>query len=158
MNTPGLRVIGRWSMAACLLSVTMLAGCGGGSLKLPTGKVGGKVTYNGQPVTGGTITFMPVSKADMKEAGRSAKCAIQPDGTFKAGTYEEFDGALIGKHTVMFTPPSVAAPAAAEGAHAQTPPPLYPGLTTDVTEIEVKAGENKIDIKLVPRAGAAAGG
>lgn len=155
MNTLGLRAIGRWGMAACLLGIVMLAGCGG-SLKLATGKVSGKVTHNGQPVTGGTITFVPIAKKDVKEAGLSARCAIQSDGTYKASTYGQFDGAVIGKHTVMFTPPSVETPVVADGAHAQTPPPLYPGLVNDVTEVEVKAGDNTIDIKLVPSGGGGA--
>lgn len=155
MNTLGLRVIGRWGMAVCLLGIVLLVGCGG-SLKLATGKVSGKVTHNGQPVTGGTITLVPIAKKDVKEAGLSARCAIQSDGTFKASTYGQFDGAVIGKHTVVFSPPSVETPVVADGAHAQTPPPQYAGLTNDVTNFEVKAGDNTIDIKLIPSGGGGA--
>jgi hypothetical protein len=155
MNSLSSSVTGRWRAVSCLLSVALLAGCGG-SLKLPTGKVSGKVTVNGQPVTGGTITFVPIAKKDPNAAGLTAIAAIQSDGTFKASTYGQYDGAVIGKHQVMFTPPYVEAPVAAEGAHAQAPPPKYPGLTIDITEVEVKAGENTVDIKLVPGAAAAA--
>jgi hypothetical protein len=57
------------------LALLLLAGCGGGSGKGST--VSGKVTYKGQPVTGGTILLHPSdgSPGDIT-------VTIKPDGTF----------------------------------------------------------------------------
>jgi len=70
------------------------AGCGEKSSFPETTPVSGKVTYNGQPVTKGTITFQP-------DEGRAATGAIQPDGTYTLSTFAEKDGATPGHHKVM---------------------------------------------------------
>lgn len=138
-------------VAALLIGVVAVSGCGGGVAgKKPVAKVSGKVTFNGQPVTTGTITLLPTGAAKATEAGKAGICLIQSDGSFKASTYGQFDGAIIGKHQVMYSPPSVETPVAPEGGHAQAPPPSpYDGLVASVTEVEVKAGDNSINIELV---------
>ena len=55
--------------------------------------VSGKVTFEGEPVTQGTITFYP-------DGGRAAMGEIQPDGTYVLTTFEPGDGAVPGRHTV----------------------------------------------------------
>ena len=57
------------------------------------GKVSGKVSFRGQPVTTGTITFYP-------ESGRPAIAQIGPDGTFTLTTNTNGDGAQVGNHKV----------------------------------------------------------
>ena len=74
---------------ACALP--WLAGCG--SALPETALVEGKITYAGQPVTFGEITFYP-------QHGRPATGRIQPDGSYRLTTFSEGDGALLGKHTV----------------------------------------------------------
>src|SRR5262245_3303776 len=70
--------------------ITLAWGCGGG----PTlGRVTGKVTYAGKPVTQGRIWFYP-------EAGRAALGEIGPDGTYTLTTFKPNDGALVGPHRV----------------------------------------------------------
>ena len=70
------------------------AGCGAKSEFPETFPVSGKVTYKGQPVTKGTVTFQP-------DQGQPATGAIQPDGTYQLSTFAEKDGALPGHHKVM---------------------------------------------------------
>jgi len=55
--------------------------------------VSGKVTYNGQPLKFGSVTFQPRS-------GQPARGEIQNDGTFTLSTNKEGDGAAVGMHQV----------------------------------------------------------
>jgi hypothetical protein len=72
-----------------------LGGCGSEYDAHPlTVPVQGKVTYNGEPVPKGTITFQP-------DGGRPAVGEIQPDGTYRLSTFGEKDGAIPGTHKVM---------------------------------------------------------
>src|SRR5207253_2832886 len=77
------------SLLLCLLLV--LAGCGGSSVY----RAGGKVVYpDGTPLPGGVVLCEPAEevKTDGK-APPSVRGYIQPDGTFRLGTYKDDDGA-----------------------------------------------------------------
>jgi hypothetical protein len=91
MHRGHLRVLG-----LCLW--TTLAGLAGGcatdDAHPPTVPVQGKVTYQGQPVPKGTVTFQP-------DGGRPAVGDIQPDGTYRLSTFGDKDGAVAGNHKVM---------------------------------------------------------
>lgn len=71
--------------------VALCSGCGPRGPE--TAEVAGKVTYGGQPVPEGTITFYP-------ERGRPASGRIRADGSYRLTTFAEGDGALLGRHTV----------------------------------------------------------
>lgn len=132
---------------ACLvgcLALGLATGCGGNA---SVAKVTGKVAYNGQPVTGGTLMFLPVAKEGSTEAGEPGVAAVEGSGIYTVSTGGGQDGAVIGKHRVVYTPPG--------------PPPKPPGDTTvekmpfdnlvpKTTEVEVKPGKNEIEIELVP--------
>ncbi|MBI5758053.1 MAG: hypothetical protein HZA46_06000 [Planctomycetales bacterium] len=136
-----------------------IVGCGGGGQK-PTAKVQGKVTFNGQPVPGGTLSFAPVAAEKGNEPGKSASGGVNSDGTYVLSTYTDKDGAVVGKHRVIY----LAASAASTGANpddpasghsdetaAANPAPASPfqGLKPKAGEVEVKSGSNTIDIELV---------
>ena len=129
-----------------------LSGCSGGEV---TAKVSGKVTHNGQPVTGGMLTFAPLgSGSGATTGGKGASGAIKSDGTYVLTTNTPGDGAVIGRHKVSFLPVA-AAPAetasAEPGKHDEAPPPSpFKGLIPRESEVEVKAGDNQINIELVP--------
>jgi hypothetical protein len=76
-------------LAGCLAGMVLI-GCSGG---LRLGKVFGRVTVGGKPVTSGTIMFHP-------EAGPTAVGAIGPNGAYTLTTLKAGDGALIGSHRV----------------------------------------------------------
>ena len=75
-------------MPALALSALLIGsspGCGGKSQFPETLPVSGKVTYKGQPVTKGTVTFQ-------SDTGQPATGEIQPDGTYRLSTFAEKDG------------------------------------------------------------------
>lgn len=138
-----------WSrrLALCfnLFAIVLLVGCGGsGSAK---GKVKGKVTANGQPVTGGSVVLSPMTGLVATPASGN----VNPDGTFELTTEKPGDGAAIGKHTVVYSAPG---DEQAEWDGYGTPPPVkvspYKNMASQVTEFEVKAGQNELNIELAP--------
>jgi hypothetical protein len=138
------------ALAACAC-VALICGCGGSSAS--KGRVTGKVVTNGQPVTGGALTFMPV---DSKSGAMPAMGKIKTDGTFVVTTDKEGDGAAIGKHTISYSSPPVETP---EWDGYGTPPPQpkieYQGYVPKENQVEVKAGQNELTVEIVPGAGGA---
>ncbi len=78
-----------------VLMAGLLVGCGGSDHE-QTAPVTGKITFQGAPVTKGRIAFYPPK-------GRPAMGAIQSDGTYSLTTFDQGDGALLGKHRVTIT-------------------------------------------------------
>jgi len=132
-------------LSATVVLCVSLAGCGGGGGS--KGKVKGKVTANGQPVNAGAILLQPAAGT----VGTQASGEIKSDGTFEITTEKPGDGAVIGKHMVSYSAPG---DEQAEWDGYGTPPPVksspYKNLVSSVTEFEVKAGDNTLDIELVP--------
>jgi hypothetical protein len=139
------------------LPAALLGGCGGPKL----GKVTGKVTYNGKPVTGGKILFYP-------ESGRMALGEIGPDGTYSLTTFKPGDGALVGSHRITIEatkvgPGSMEPPKTFEeelkgvapggkvlvaGKVEWLVPEKYSRVETSGLTRKVEPGENKIDLDL----------
>lgn len=121
-----------------LLLAAVLVGCGGGSDMAP---VSGIVRLDGNPVTEGTVRFVP-------ESGRGAKGTIQSDGTFTLGTDTRSDGASIGKHRVAIIAYKVDKVERTDGGRplitGSTPlvPRHYMAPGTSGLEFEVKPGKN----------------
>ena len=131
--------------AASALLVCGVVGCGGAA----KAKVTGKVTYQGQPVSGGSITLAPQTTLDPEAPARPAAGEVKPDGTFVLGTDKATDGAAIGRHKVNYSVPVAVIEWDGYGqppAGAYSP---YAGLVPSCTEIEVKPGENEVTIELV---------
>jgi hypothetical protein len=153
-RTTGIK-LGRGAVAVglALLAITW-SGC---EARPPTGKVSGKVSLQGQPVTGGSVTFVPIAQGGTT-AGRPAIGPIQPDGTFTLSTYAQGDGAIIGRHRVMFSAPTGKHEEAGKHDEGQASAPADPfaGVTPKEAQVEVKSGENTIDIELVSPGGASA--
>lgn len=135
-----------------VLSSMICFGCSSGEDKRPTAPVSGKMSFQGNPVTGGSLTFSPIMMTGNKETpGSAAFGNIEPDGSFTLTTYKKGDGAIVGKHRVTFGPPG--APPIDEKEHSENSKPVispYYGLMPKVAEVEVKSGDNKIDIELIP--------
>ena len=90
----------RWGLSVLLVLVLVgVVGCGGEPGTAPTVKVTGTVTYNGEPVEGASVAFIP-------ENGRPASGTTDPSGKFTLSTFESGDGAVPGKHTVAISEPS----------------------------------------------------
>ena len=111
-----------------------------------TGKVSGKVTIDGQPMTFGRVQFSPVAVEGQLEVGKSGFGYIQTDGSFQLTTYSEGDGAVVGKHRVFIINSSnddQAKTASKNSSFAAFDLLRIPNLRVDVS-----AGENKIDIPI----------
>jgi hypothetical protein len=67
------------------------------------GQVHGKIVFEGKPVPAGSVMFAPVSEEF--EAGRPATGTPNASGEFQLSTYKLNDGALVGPHRVIYSPP-----------------------------------------------------
>ena len=124
-------------------------GCSSGD-QFSTAPVSGTVTSDGKPIPGGSVTFSPTATGTKDHAGKPASGTIQEDGTYTLTTYSDGDGAVIGKHTISFTPPATEVAAAPAGGHAAAPPPSpYAGMVPKQPEVEVIPGSNSMNIELV---------
>lgn len=137
-------VIGAGAALSLALISVAWTGCGSGTATAP---VSGTVSIEGHPMTGGNITFAPIGSGT--NAGRPATGQVQSDGTFVLGTYAKQDGAVVGKHRVLYSPPA--------GEHDQDGGehdekkrgPSSKRLVPKVEEVEVQAGQNQFNIELV---------
>ncbi len=76
--------------AALCVAILLASGCGP---SYPLGKVSGTVTYNGEPVKTGDVTFHPAE-------GRVSVTKIENGQIIDATTFETGDGATLGATTV----------------------------------------------------------
>lgn len=129
-----------WLMLLALgaLSAT---GCSGSNLV----EVTGKVTYKGEPVTSGTISFIAADKP-------AAYGDLQPDGTFALHTENPGDGATPGAYRVIVVAMQDQGGLLPE-QRSPLPPPTVPIkytslATTDLTADVVSGKKNVIDFNL----------
>jgi len=127
------------------LGLSLLAGCGGGPSFPPPVPVSGKVTVRGQPLTGGTIHFVPT---DATKA-LPGHATIESDGTFDATTKMPGDGLIPGDYTVFFDEP-----AGEDGGEKSSTPPstipvkyLAPGTSGVKKTIEESGGDLEINLE-----------
>ncbi|EAQ82059.1 hypothetical protein DSM3645_00055 [Blastopirellula marina DSM 3645] len=138
-------------MKACPLFALLVAalslGCGGshGPQLFP---VQGKVTYEGKPLSRGTIIFNPVNEALPASRGE-----IQPDGTYVLSLAQAGDGAVPGEHRVIVN----SSTQVKQGMEINDPdyelprplvPTKYSSLSTTPLSQTVKEEPNTIDIEL----------
>ena len=134
----------------------LLTGCGGGAEKVETAPVSGTITKDGTPVTGGTVTFIPIAEKEGAKVGKPATGNVGSDGTYTLKTYEDGDGAAIGKHNVAYSPPAPEIATTEEGspdesAHKESDAEASITYVVEPVQVEVKAESNKLDLKLVPQ-------
>ena len=83
-----------WIIGACAALALTAAGCGGDDGP-QLAEAGGTVTYNGKPVQGANVVFVP-------ESGPAAYGSTGPDGTFTWMTQGQ-RGAMVGPGKVAIT-------------------------------------------------------
>ena len=135
----------RYHASFALLVCALAAGCGP---KITP--VHGKVTYKGEPVTAGTITFMPKVPADQIDAGKPSFANPDKNGEFQMSSYGRDDGALVGTHTVIYTPPPPSSSIdPVQKAEEMKLHHKFKGLKLpDGFTVEVKSGRNDIKLEL----------
>ncbi len=119
-----------------LVAAVMLCGCGGSGK--PEGSVAGKVTYNGNPVTSGTVNFLST-------AGVGAQAPINN------GTYQVNGPLATGEYSVYVAPPL---PTPQPPGTKPAPPPKFevPAKYRDAKQsglkVTVKAGRNDLPVEI----------
>ncbi len=99
-NWVTMRVRPRFAFALYFAMALTIVGCGGSDPNKPgLGKVSGKVTYKGQPLTAGTITFTPEAGKG-GSTGQVATGQIGSDGSYSLTTFDTDDGAILGQHVI----------------------------------------------------------
>ncbi len=142
---PGLRDLVLVIVTVALILGTM-AGCSESIDRPKTFPVSGKVTYKGQPVTRGTITFQP-------DQGQAAVAEIQSDGTYHLSTFGEADGAAAG-HYRVYVISNTADPNLMPGSSPGWKPPKdlvpakYGKAETSGLETTVSDGKKEYDFNL----------
>jgi hypothetical protein len=124
--------------------LTLLAfGCSTGP---PAGKVRGKVTFKGQPVKEGRVTLLNPNEGGAYESPIA-----------EGGAYAVQNPVLVGEYVVVVTPlthivdtdPGKTPPSAVEKA-APDIPRKYRMQGTSTLRAAVKAGDNEINLDLMP--------
>lgn len=129
----------RFILAGCFLALAA-SGCSG-STGPKFAKVTGKVTLDGQPVTGGNVYFFP------EVEGQSSYGGIKPDGTYELYCVEQ-EGAVVGRHRVTVEGPQ---PVSEPGAvQPKNPVPEKYGRpeTSEIVKEVADAESNTINIEL----------
>jgi hypothetical protein len=129
------------SLLFLVFGALVLAGCSGGG----AAKVSGKVTYKGNPVTGGSVSFNPVAKGN-SYPGKPAAANVQPDGTYSV------EEVVPGSEQILYSPPLPEIPAGGLKEGQAAPQSPFAGLEPSQKQVEVKPGTNAIDIELIPAA------
>ena len=120
------------SIAYCLL---VLSGCGGDLPKL--GTVHGKVTYDGKPLAGAGVVFIPI------DGGRQSMAVTNSDGNYTLTYLRDICGAKIGQHNVRITTSD------GESGKTEYIPIQYNEQT--VLRESVQAGANQINFTLTSK-------
>ncbi|MDB5339948.1 MAG: hypothetical protein JWN70_5567 [Planctomycetaceae bacterium] len=127
---------GRFGGVWLLLAGMLLSGCGGSGK--PEGSVAGKVTYNGNPVTSGTVNFLST-------AGVGAQAKINN------GAYQVNGPLATGEYSVYVAPPL---PTPQPPGTKPVPPPKFevPAKYQDAKQsglkVTVKAGRNDLPVTI----------
>ncbi len=122
------------------LSVLFLlatAGCGSGLKEFPVAETSGVVLCEGKPLPFAKVQFNPVRTEGSKsaEVGKPGFAFADQDGKFVLTTYNDGDGAVVGKHVVTAVPD----PGNPCNCHSDDITPLM--------EVEVREGqENSFEV------------
>jgi hypothetical protein len=87
----------RYAPGFLTAALALVAGCGS-STGLNLGRVQGKVTFKGEPIKYGTVSFVPDTAKGTN--GPIAMGNIKEDGTFVLSTSDAGDGAVVGHHKI----------------------------------------------------------
>ena len=132
-------------MTLLVAASAALFGCG--SDDEVRGRIGGKVTFQGQPVSEGLVLF------SNNERGINMNAALRPDGSYEI-IMAKGAGLPLGTYKVRVCPPSIVLPIG-----ASSPPKIkrYPNipkkyrkfLTSRLT-VTIEEGDNPFDIDMEP--------
>ncbi|MFT5301122.1 MAG: hypothetical protein ACI814_001906 [Mariniblastus sp.] len=129
--------------------ILAMTGCGGNN---DLGLVTGVVTSDGKPVAGVVLEFVPTG------GGRDSVAKTNEQGEFEVMFVRDKPGAVIGEHQISFQIQGLDGPAPSEEDEFNPPTKNVggdavstKGRTISPDKVDVKAGQNEIDFKLVPK-------
>jgi hypothetical protein len=129
-----------------LLSLGLACGCSVDERPPETVPIRGKVSYKGKPLSKGTIVFR-------SDRGQTAVGEIQPDGTFRLGTFANNDGATLGHHRISiiakdFNPSLMPGTSPGYSPPAELLPGKYNQPDTSGLEAEVSKEKTELEFDL----------
>jgi hypothetical protein len=124
-----------------ILLTAVLAGCGGGG-EFKVAATEGRVVCEGQPVPFATVFFEPLHGEKSAITGKSAVGYADAEGHFVLTTYDQNDGAVVGKHRVRVGPP------VGENATGKFECPCVVREEEDVMEVQIEPGKNSFEVVL----------
>ena len=134
-----------WRFTSFIWTGVFLAGvlgCGGNPDQYGVVPVRGVITCKGVPMAKAFVNFTPLDQEDRKEGrpGRPALGVTDEEGKFELTTYENGDGAIVGKHRVSVGPYSA--------TEVDNPDAVkkFPCINSTM-EIEVKPGMGEVKIE-----------
>lgn len=141
-------------LAALLALGLVVAGCGGDPNKPELGRVQGTVTFNGQPLTHGSVVFVPVAGKG-SDTGHIASGMIDERGNFELTTFNTGDGAVLGQHIATvesreqntFVPPKPGEPINYVLPKSSTPA-KYASAESSPLRYTVESGRNTFALEL----------
>jgi hypothetical protein len=133
-----------WRAGSVVLVAALTLGCGGEPAAAPNAPVKGKVTLDGQALTGGNVTFQSQTPPPAGMQANMSAGQINSSGEFEIFTAGK-SGAPVGKYKVSVTPSMVPG-----GTGAAEIPMKYRDLNQTPFEFEVveKADPGRYDLKL----------
>lgn len=147
--TPSGTLTPRVAVSFCTL-VALLAATAGCGSRLPLGEVTGRVTFNGEPVTKGTVIFQA-------SYGPQAVGGLDEQGNYRLNMPTVGEGAIVGENVVSIMPPTDIAiigmpeyPGAPPKVRFDNIPEKFRRPQTSGLTREVKPGSNVFDFELSP--------
>jgi hypothetical protein len=131
------------------LPLVLALGCGGAKFA----PVSGKVTLDGQPLAGATVSFQPIAPPNSTEAGPGSVGKTNDKGEYKLTADKGQDGAVVGKHRVVITclqqqaGDSDTRPPRGGWPQADKVPPRYNSNSNETFEVP-RGGTDKADFNL----------
>lgn len=119
----------------CLLATLVCAGCSDGRPKRVP--ISGVVLIDGEPLTHGSILFIP-------ETGRPGGGALDSEGRFSATSFELNDGLTPGKHRVQIR----AIEMLNETTQRWHAPKKYAAAATSGIEVNIETAKDDLTIEL----------
>ena len=139
-----------WGLLVVLALLCGLAGCGGNPSYPETSPTTGLVTFRGQPLTSGTITYAPVNAQEQ----RPASGQINGQGKFSLSTFRPGDGAMPGEYRIAVVAYAGSADSLRAGGKANAGTTAIPGKyskpQTSGLTATVSSGSNYHEFPLEP--------
>lgn len=88
-----------WTFIGVGVAAVVLSGCDGRT-KMNVAKTRGQVLCEGEPVQYATVYFEPLKEGKNANVGKQGIAYADRQGNFVVTTYDQDDGAVVGKHRV----------------------------------------------------------